>query len=77
MLGPDWIGMHQNLYHFFNNVFYLFASSASEEDVLEGDEDWCHYCHGNRALISVPSISQGPIENDVMIHVALIAESQR
>lgn len=33
--------------------------------------------HGDRALISLLSVSQGPIENDVMIHVALIAESQR
>lgn len=76
MLGPDWIGKHATIIS-SNIIFSLYASSTSEEDVLEGDEGWCYHYHGDRAFISVLSVSQGPIENDVMVHVALIAESQR
>lgn len=44
---------------------------------MVGDEAGHHHDHTDRVLISVLSVSQGPIENDAMVHVALIAESQR
>lgn len=44
---------------------------------MVGDEACHHHDYTDRLLISVPSVSQGPIENDVMVHVAVIAESQR
>lgn len=54
----------------------LYVSSTSD-GVVVGDEACHHHDHTDRVLISVLSVSQGPIENDVMVHVALIAESQR
>lgn len=44
---------------------------------MVGDKACRHHDHTDQVLISVLSVSQGPIENDVMVHVALIAESQR
>lgn len=58
-------------HYFFPEYFPLLQRR------MKGDEASCHHYHGDRALISALSVSQGPIENDVMIHVALIAESQR
>lgn len=54
----------------------LYVSGPSGA-VVVGPKARRNHDHTDRVLISVLSVSQGPIENDVMVHVALIAESQR